>query len=515
MELNMQKVTKVNVIGGGTSGWISAAMLASSFKKTGRDIEVHLIESANIPTIGVGEGTFPTILNTLHEIGISEKDFLAECDGSFKQGALFKNWLHNPTDKEHSYYHPFDPPSMPKGIDLTSYWVRKRQKNQNSTDFCHGVTVQPHLCDNNLGPKLPNNDEYSWMAKYAYHLDAGKLGAMIKKHAIAKLGVKHSFADIIDVQLDDEGYISSVDCDQGNQYHADLFVDCTGMSSFLLGKALKVPFINKSKYLPMDSAVTIQVPYDSADTPIPTHTISTAQEAGWIWDISLQTRRGTGYVYSSKHTTKEEATAVLKKYLGLNNDDVQIRSFNFEVGYREKSWYKNCVAIGFSSGFVEPLEATAIAMVEAGVRSLAARFPDTRAAMKTRQKQYNEIFTARWDNIIDFIKLHYCLTQRDDTQFWREQTLPETIPPSLQEKLDAWAHYGVSEGDFPNKYDIFGIASWQYIIYGLDYIPQHIECGILPQEVSDKALASVSGMAANAKTKLDSNRDLINKYKRS
>ena len=151
-------------------------------------------------------------------------------------------------------------------------------------------------------------------------------------------------------------------------------------------------------------------------------------------------------------------------------------------------------------------------MVEAGVRSLAARFPDTRAAMAPRALQYNKIFTDRWNNIIDFIKLHYCLTQRNDTEFWRDQVRPETIPKSLQEKLTAWKHYGVSDSDFPNKYDIFGIASWQYIIYGLDYIPAYVECGTLPKNISDKAIASIETMAINAKEKIETNRELIQKY---
>lgn len=509
----MKKVKSVNVIGGGTSGWLSAAMLASSFKKTGQDIIVHLIESANIPTIGVGEGTFPTIVNTLHDIGLSEKDFFAQCDASFKQGAQFCNWLHEPQKQQHSYYHPFDPTAMPKGIDLSAYWVRNKNENKTTKDFAHSVCLQAHLCDQNLAPKDMNTPEYAWMAKYAYHLDATKLGKLVKKHAIANLGVVHSFADITDVKLDEDGFIESVIADDNTVFAADFFVDCTGFSSLLLSKALKVPFIDKSKYLSVNRAVTLQVPYEDPNTPIPTHTISTAQEAGWIWDISLQSRRGTGYVYSSEHTTPQRAEELLLKYLNIpQSDEVKLRHLSFDVGHREKSWEKNCVAIGFSSGFVEPLEATAIAMVEAGIRSLAARFPQTREAMKTRQKQYNEIFTQRWNNIIDFVKLHYCLTNRKDSQFWIDQTDPKTIPQTLQDKLEAWQHYGATEGDFPNKYDIFNISSWQYIIYGMEYLPQYVECGTLSDEILEKAFESIQLMGKNAELKLDTNRKLIECY---
>ncbi|GMM85186.1 tryptophan halogenase family protein [Pseudoalteromonas sp. MTN2-4] len=508
----MNNVEKVIVVGGGTSGWLSANYLASSFKKTGRDIQVTLIESENIPTIGVGEGTFPTIVSTLYEIGLSEKEFLSCCDASFKQGALFKNWLHDPEEKAHSYYHPFDPPEMPKGIDLSAYWVERKKANRAPLDFAHSTSVQATLCDENLAPKQLQTPEYSWLAKYAYHLDASKLGILLRDHGKNKLGITHILDDIESAELDDEGYIASIVSAEGKQYAADFFVDCTGFSSLLLSQALNVPFVDKSKYLPVDTAVTCQINYADEAIAIPTHTISTAQEAGWIWDIALQTRRGTGYVYSSKHSTKEQAENVLKSYLGQDYYQAPLRHISFKTGYREKSWYKNCCAIGFSSGFVEPLEATAIAMVEAGIRSLAARFPEHRAAMETRQKQYNEIFTSRWDNIIDFIKLHYCLSKRRDSKFWQEHTSEETLPESLNEKLQAWQYYGITDGDLPYKYDLFTLASWQYIIYGLEFLPEYVESAPLPEALIDKAFESIQLKVESAKQKLHSNRKLIESY---
>ncbi len=508
----MSKIRKVCVIGGGSAGWISAAMLAKSFQNTGRDITVTVIESPNIPIIGVGEGTFPTIVNTLHEIGLSEKDFLAECNASFKQGAEFRNWLHDPKEQEHSYYHPFDPPAMPKGIDLSAHWVRNKQDGHVDKNFASTVTVQAHLCDKNLAPKGIDTPEYNWMARYAYHLDAGKLGQMIKKHALKNLGVKHIYADLVSANLDDDGYIENVVGDDGSVYTADFYMDCTGFAGFLFDKTLKVPFVDKSQYLNVDSAVILQIPYADNETTIATHTISTAQEAGWIWDIALQNRRGTGYVYSSKHTTPERAENILKSYAGQADSSEKLRHISFPVGYREKFWVKNCVANGFSSGFVEPLEATAIAMTEAGVRGLASRFPETRAAMEPLAKHYNEVFKLRWDNIIDFVKLHYCLTKRTDTEFWKLQTNPKTIPPSLQTKLKAWKHYATCDADFPNKYEIFGVASWQYILYGLEYIPKYVECANIPKNILDKAFRSVELMGRDAETKLMTNKAFVKKY---
>ena len=513
-DISMNSVSTVNVIGGGTAGWISAAILAKSFIDTGRDIQVRVIESANIPTIGVGEGTFPTIVSTLHFLGISEREFLACCDGSFKQGAQFRNWLYDPAEKQHAYYHPFDPPAKPKSIDLASYWIRDHEKLKMQKDFAEAVTVQANLCDNNLAPKDLETAEYNWMARYAYHLDAGKFGQLLQRHATQRLGVKHTYADVVDVTLDDEGYIKNVVADDGAVFKADFFVDCTGFRSLLLGKALNVPFVDKSKYLNVNSAVTRFVPYQSDEQAVATHTISTAQDAGWIWDIALQSRRGTGYVYSSDHIDPQEAERVLKRYCGVEDCEQELKHLSFKVGYREKFWHKNCAGIGLSSGFVEPLEATAIAMVEAGARSLAARFPANRDAMETMQKQYNRVFTLRWDNIIDFVKLHYCLTKRKDTQFWRQQTSPETIPASLQEKLAAWKHYAPSDADFSDKYEIFGIASWQYILYGMEYKSDYVECGIIPREILSKAFASVQLMAQDANSKLMTNREFLREYQK-
>lgn len=506
----MNSIKTVNVIGGGTSGWITAAMLASSFRKTGRDIKIRLIESPSVSTIGVGEGTFPTIVNTLHEIGLSEKEFLTECDAVFKQGAKFCNWLYDPAKKVHAYYHPFDPPAMPKGINLSAYWLRDKGKKYASS-FAHAVTVQANLCDMNLPPKMLDTPEYDRVVRYAYHLDSGKLGALLKSHSIKNLSIEYISADIEQVNLDEDGFISEVVSNEGESFAADFFVDCSGFSSLLLGKALNVPFISKSEYLSVDTAVTLQVPYAEGDA-ISSHTIATAQESGWIWDIGLQTRRGTGYVYSSKHTTPERAEEVLREYHGIKGSDAPLRHISFDVGFREKFWVKNCAAIGLSSAFVEPLEATAIAMVEAGVRSLAANFPVDRTSMESRAKVYNKVFTHRWNDVIDFIKLHYCLTERDDTAFWREQRDESRIPESLKEKLEFWKHFGVSDGDFPNKYDMFTSASWQYVLYGLGFEHKYVECGILPEEIQDKAFESIKLMAENAKSKLPNNREFVAEY---
>ncbi|WP_278405449.1 tryptophan halogenase family protein [Pseudoalteromonas ruthenica] len=512
----MKDLSRVIVVGGGTSGWLSAAYLASSFKRTGRDIKVSIIESDTIPTIGVGEGTFPTIVNTLYEIGLSEKEFITACDASFKQGALFKNWLYNPSDKPHAYYHPFDPPAKPKGLDLSAYWVSRKHQGTMQQDFAHATSVQSFLCDENLAPKTPETGEYAWLAKYAYHLDAAKLGQLLKKHAMNKLQVEHIVADIEQVELDEQSFIAHLVDKQQRQHDADFFVDCTGFSSLLLAKALNVPFVDKSHYLTVDTAVVLPVEYADAETPITTHTVSTAQDAGWIWDIALQNRRGTGYVYNSHYCSKEQAEKTLCDYHGIAHDsEKRYRHISFKTGYREKSWAKNCCAIGFSSGFVEPLEATAIAMVEAGVRSLAARFPATREAMLEREKQYNRIFTSRWDNIIDFIKLHYCLTKRDDTPFWREQKDPKTIPASLQEKLKAWQHYGITDGDLPYKYDLFTLASWQYILYGLEFLPDYVEKAPINEEIIDKAFASIAAQKRSAASKLLSNRALLEAFSAS
>ncbi|SDE02404.1 tryptophan halogenase family protein [Kordiimonas lacus] len=463
-------IKHVLVVGGGTAGWLAACHLAKALRSAdATGVRVTLVESADIPTIGVGEGTVPAIRKSLQHLGIDEADFIRECDATFKQSIKFVDWLHAPNGTSHAYHHVFDYPAN-NGLDLTPYWLMGGAGN---ASFVDAVSVQGQVCDAGLGPKVMTNRQYEGLTSYAYHLDAAKLAAFLTGHATSKLGVEHKLANVTDVVLAEDGSIKAVTTDAFGDLEADLFVDCTGFSSLLLGQKMGVGFIDKRDTLFVDHAVAAQVPYTSADAPIPCHTISTAREAGWIWDIGLTERRGTGYVYAADYTDHDRAEAVLRDYLresiGDAADEVATRRIPMRIGYREKFWEKNCVAIGMSQGFVEPLEATGLLVFDATARMLADQFPPTQAAMPLLAKRFNDRVRNAWDRVIDFIKLHYCLSKRDDTAFWRDNRDEAKLPEGLRENLALWRTQPPTVYDFPNKFDVFGIENYLYVLYGMGF----------------------------------------------
>ena len=344
---------------------------------------------------------------------------------------------------------------------------------------------QLYLVTKNLGPRSLSANSYSWKAKYAYHLDAGKFGELLKHHATKRLGVKHRVMTVEKVEQNEYGIVSVAD-PQGEEVSADFFIDCTGFASLLIGKTLRSEWVDKSNQLFVDHALAIQVPNQGEQTLLASNTISTAQEAGWIWDIGLQNRRGIGYVYSSAYTDHDRAEEVLRTYVGPEEAGLSIKRLSMRVGYRKQCWLKNCVAIGFSGGFMEPLEATAIAMVETAALLLAGSFPEKRDAIPGVAHKFNRIFEYRWEKIADFIKLHYCLSERRDNQFWIDNCDQSSMSDDLKAQIELWKYFPPSENDFANKNEMFGLSSYQYILYGMGFQPQ-LPCGILALTNAQKA----------------------------
>jgi tryptophan halogenase len=250
---------------------------------------------------------------------------------------------------------------------------------------------------------------------------------------------------------------------------ADLYVDCTGLRGMLIGDTMQSPFRSRADVLFADRAIAMQVPYQAPDAPIPSYTISTAQEAGWIWDIGLQKRRGTGYVYSSRHTTDDRAEDVFRRYVGTAGEGLKALHIRFETGYRPEHWRKNCVGVGLAGGFVEPLESTGIALVELATYLLTHLLPVDTDDMEGAARHFNEMMVARYDRIIDFIKMHYCLSQRRDSSFWIDNGDAASIPRTLQEKLAMWKHRPPHRLDFVSDLEMFMPSSWQYILYGMEF----------------------------------------------
>jgi len=484
----VRPVKRVVIVGGGTAGWLTAGVIAAKQRsRMSAGFTVTLVESPNTPIIGVGEGTWPTLRSTLSRIGVSETEFFRQCDAAFKQGALFARWTTGTADD--AYYHPLMLPQSFSQINLAPHWLA----SGSGMSFCDAVCPQGRICDDGLGPKTIATAEYDAVANYAYHLDAGKFAPFLQRHCCEKLGVRHVLADVSRVNLTEDGDIRSLDTAQAGEIEGDLFVDCTGFKALLIGETLGVPFKDCSDVLFCDTALAVQVPYESETSPIATHTISTAQSAGWIWDIGLPTRRGVGHVFSSRHISVDDAERELRTYIGPRGKDLPVRRIPIRSGHREIFWKRNCVAVGLSAGFLEPLEASAIVLIEMSAKLIAEQMPVCREVMDVLAARFNATTEYRWGRIIDFLKLHYVLTQRNDTAFWRDNRLPETIPGRLQNLLLLWKYQSPWYHDeFDRIEEVFPAASYQYVLYGMGFRTE-----VEPQIVAGTAKLAERAMRDN------------------
>ncbi len=508
-------IKKIVIVGGGTAGWLAANHLAKNLlNNENNGVEITLVESANIPTIGVGEGTVPMMRQSLQHLGISETEFILECDATFKQGIKFVDWTKNPiANKPNYYHHVFDYPQT-SDIDLTAYWLKNIKESGNS--YVDTLSIQGRICDAGLAPKLITTPEFQGAASYGYHLDANKFSALLAKNAVSKLGVKHVKADVKEITQHENGDIKSLITQVHGEISADFFVDCTGFRSFLLGEKLNIPFKDKSDTLFVDHAVAIQVPYEEENSPIASHTISTALKTGWVWDIGLKERRGIGHVYSSAYVTHEQAEQELRDYIGPIAEGVNSRLISMNIGYREKFWHKNCVALGLAQGFVEPLEATGLLVFDATAKMLAEQFPSSKLDMPLIAKQFNQRVAISWDNVIDFVKAHYCLSKRNDSEFWLDNRVESSIPDSLKERLARWKHQPPNAYDFASKFDIFNLENYQYILYGMDFDTDMTNYSnrLSQDDKAQKVFADIQHQADFTVSKLPKHRDLIDKIYR-
>lgn len=448
------------MVGGGTAGWLTAAYLARS----GADhLQITVLESPEIGIIGVGEGTFPTIRRTLQYLGIDESNFIRETSATFKQGIRFNDWTDTPADGRHShYFHPFEAPFYTEEASLVSYWLLQDEATR--PPFAEAVTIQNRVAEARRAPKRPHEGEFSGPLNYAYHFDATRLAQVLAERARV-LGVEHKTGMLTDVVLDEKGAIDHVVTREHGDLTADLYVDCTGFRAELIGKAMDVPFKSVRDQLFTNRALAVKIPYDRVDGPLESYTIAAAHEAGWTWDIGLKGARGIGCVYSSDHLSDDRAEEILRSYAGKS--DISPRLIPFEAGYRERQWVKNCVAVGLSAGFLEPLESTGVVMIEAAIGMIAELLPHN-GPVDAPARRFNQLLTARYDNIIDFLKLHYCLSRRSEP-FWRDNADPASISDRLQDLLDQWRYRPPSRFDFILDLESFAFFNYQYILYGMGF----------------------------------------------
>jgi glycine/D-amino acid oxidase-like deaminating enzyme len=450
------------ILGGGTAGWITANLMATHWADKGFDIT--LVESPDIGIIGVGEGSTPPLRGFMEAIGVQESEWMPECKATYKVGITFKDWSTKPGFTQ--YVHPFL--CQPDQFSVPAFFYNSQLRR-------NGIELEGHpdhfflateLIRQNLAPIASEN--FPFEINYGYHFDSGLLGAFLAKVA-ARKGVKYLQAKVVDVGLDDHGNIGALRTEDGQLLRADLYVDSSGFRSQLFQQALKVPFISAAESLFNDSAVVF--PTDQVDVISP-QTVATALKYGWAWKIPLTHRIGNGYVYSSRFVDVDKAETEFRQHLGLLDSDVQARHLSFKVGRTAVHWAKNCLAVGLSQGFIEPLEATALDMVQETVARFIEAYNKGNYTDQYRD-EFNARINARFDAVRDYIVCHYRITSRTDTDYWIECGRNEKISPSLRSILTTWmAGKNITDELERQKLDVyFPNVSWNCLLAGKGIYP--------------------------------------------
>ena len=495
----MANARSILIVGGGTAGWLAAAYLARAL---GPSAAITVLESPDIGIIGVGEGTFPTIRETLRFLGIDEASFIRATNATFKQGVRFDGWLHGADGVRppHAYHHPFEPPFPADG--LVSHWLQQDARHR--APFAEAVTIQDQVAAAGRGPKQAGECDFDGPLAYAYHFDAVRLAQVLAERA-RELGVLHVQGRLSQVVCDERGWIARVETDAGS-FTADLFVDCTGFRAALIGEALGRPFHSVADQLFTDRALTCKLPYDRTDAPLASTTVATAHEAGWIWDIGVADARGIGCVYSSRHMDEARAAEILAGYVGPGFEHVTLRRIAFEPGWRETQWFGNCVAVGLSAGFLEPLESTGVVMVEAAAAMIAELLPRS-GPVDAPARRFNAVMVARFAGIVDFLKLHYCLSRRPEP-FWRDNVAAATLSPRLADLLAQWRHRPPSRFDFPVDTETFAFFNYQYILYGMGFVTEPPPAAA-DSDGADRLFARIKAFGKRAVQELPAHRALV------
>lgn len=454
--MSYQPIQTVVIVGGGTAGWMAAASFSRFLAPKG--IRITLIESTSIGTVGVGEATIPSIVQFNHSVGLDELEFIRATRASFKLGIQFEDWR----EKGAAFFHPFADYGVDfGGVEFQHYFYRfkKNHPDANLQDYSIACQLARH---NHFAQPRENPDNPLADYSYAYHFDAALYAKVLRELSLSR-GVMHIDQSITQVQLRaTDGFIESLTLANGERIEGDLFIDCTGFKGLLIEEALHTGYEDWQQWLLCDSAVAVQCANTSEPTP---YTRVTALNAGWMWQIPLQHRMGNGYVFSSRFLDKNAAEQrLLEKISGqaLTNP----KHFSFRAGRRKKVWNKNCYALGLASGFLEPLESTSISLIQTGITHLLSFFPDSEFN-QAMVDEVNRRHQHEMERIRDFIILHYKLTARSDTEFWRYCQAME-IPSSLQHKIDLFKSCGHILQHEP---EAFEKSSWLSIYHGFGVTP--------------------------------------------
>ncbi|MGL6160805.1 tryptophan halogenase family protein [Microbulbifer sp.] len=483
-----QAIKKIVIAGGGTAGWMTAAALS---KLMGGELEITLVESESIGTIGVGEATIPTLVFFHRLLGIDEAEFLAATQGTYKLGIRFENWR----DRGEDYMHAFGVTGRDCwACGFQHFWLRARQLGL-AGDFGE-YCLERRAAEAHKFSHLPNNG-----LNYAFHLDASRYAAFLREFSEG-FGVKRVEGKISEVNLHpDTGYIRALKLDSGRELDGDFFIDCTGMRALLIEKALHTGFESWSHWLPCDSAVAVQT--KAVEPPVP-FTRSIARESAWQWRIPLQHRVGNGLVYASSYQNDESA----REQLLANIEGEQLTDpllIKFQTGRRRKQWHRNCLAVGLSSGFLEPLESTSIHLIQQNIVRFLRFFPQTEIR-QVEVDEFNRQADFDMERIRDFIILHYKVTERADTDFWRH-CRQMSIPESLAAKIDMFRETGHV---FRADNELF-VDSWQQVMLGQGLMPEryHSLVDTMPERELAEFIGQIKANVDNTLARLREHNDYL------
>lgn len=467
-------IRSIVIVGGGTAGWMTAAYLNAAF---GARIRVTLVESAAVSRIGVGEATFSTIRHFFDYLGLDEKDWLPRCAGSYKLGIRFQDW----TRKGEHFYHPFERMRTVEGFPLADWWLKLGDRAAPMDRSCFLTSAlsearrSPRMLDGSLfvsglDGSLGRStlDEQRAQFPYAYHFDADRVAEYLCDHAVRR-GVRRVVDDVVRIGRDERGWVTEVTTAGHGPLAGDLFVDCTGFRSLLLGGELDEPFESFQDVLPNNRAVALRVPREDHATTAP-YTTATALSAGWMWTIPLYRRDGNGYVYSDEFISPEEAERELRAAVAPGRDDLPANHVQMRIGRHRRSWVHNCVAIGLSSAFVEPLESTGIFFIQHAIEQLVKHFPDEHFD-PALVAAYNTRINRAVDGVKEFLILHYKAAGRSDTPYWKA-TADREMPSGIAARLELAQVRLLDDETIYPYYHGFESYSWNAMTLGLGHLPR-------------------------------------------
>ena len=487
--MDNNSIKKIVIAGGGTAGWMTASYLAKALHGS---VKITLIESDKIKKLGVGEATLPSLQKLFFDfLEIPEDDWMQHVNGSYKVGIKYINWdkTPEPGKKDSYFYHLFGGVPTCDGIPLQQYWLHKYLTGKTTESMQYACYPEAALMDKNLSPRFRDGSQSMF---HAWHFDAHLVVDYLKDWSTSR-NVNHIIDEVVGVSVDADGNIQSVHTENNQQLTADLYIDCSGFRSLLLKQKLNEPFLDMSDQLLCDSAVASAIPDDGEQSGVEPFTSAIAMKNGWTWKIPMKGRFGSGYVFSSKFCDRDEATRDFQQLWNLDENH-PLNHIRFYVGRTRRSWVKNCVGIGTSSCFLEPLESTGIYFIYAALYQLVKHFPSTTFEPHLRDR-FNAKIAAMYDDCRDFVQMHYFVTSREDTDFWKANRYDLKIADSIQNKVELYkAGLTVSAvvSDFANYYDSFDFefenfwtnASYYCILTGMGIYPEQFPPMLLHQSNS-------------------------------